>query len=219
MDRSEMVKARIAELEKLDDFQLVDTVLEYFKQNATLPGQKRLKTFAQDLKAEFDGKAIQGMLPQMRKELIKDFASILVREVHLKNVRAMNANKPNRDKAGCKMKDLTDTGAMAPAGSESIPINGTKDSYTMPVHIKDGSVYPSLGRGLFKDEALASGAAFAQLPGGFLTNHKALDGMEATVVAGDYSGGKFANMSYRLLIDLGQAFSNLCAPAQPAAAV
>lgn len=193
MNRAEMVKARAAELGKLDDFQLVDAVIAYFKNNRTLPGQKALKDFALGLKAEFNGTAMTGLLSQVRKDLIEEFASLLVQEVKLVNVRVLNENKPNRDKPGRKASDLS----MVLTDVQPVPVNAVKNSYQMTAYIT--------GRGVYDENGQDTGDVFALLPGGFVKNHPGMDGFEGTVIASDHSNGKFANMSYRLLIDLGQA--------------
>lgn len=196
MNRIEMVKARTAQLEKLDDIQLVDAVITYFKTNRTLPGQKALKDFALGLKAEFNGTAMTGLLSQVRKDLIEEFASLLVQEVKLVNVRALNENKPNRDKAGTKASDLP----MVLKDVQPIPVNNVKNTYEMGAYIT--------GRGVYNEDGLDTGDVFAILPKGFVKNHPGMDGFTGTVLASDHSNGKFANMSYRLLIDLGQTLDN-----------
>lgn len=192
MKRMEMVKARTEQLKGLSDLGLINAVIAYFENNATLPGQKALKDFALDLKKEFDGNVITGILSQVRDDIIEQFASLLVCEVKIKNVAAMNENRPNRDKEGTKASDLP----MVLTDVQPVPVNVIKNSYEMPVRVMGGSVYSE--DGMFPLE-------LGSLPKGFVKNHRAMDGLAACVIVTDHSNGKFANMSYRMLIDLGQA--------------
>ncbi len=201
MGRTEMVNARTEQLKKLNDIELVNMIVGYFKENATLPGEKSLKEYALGLKGEFDGSVITGLMAQVRDELIETFASLLVKEVRLKNVNALNENKKNKDAEGLKASDLP----MVLTDVTPIPVNTIKNSYEMNAFISSDA-----------DVCMMDGSEpteFAQLPKGFKKNHRGILGMQGTVVASDYSNGKFANMGYKLLIDLGQWLQPECTPA------
>lgn len=193
MNRKEMVEARTAQLKKLTDIELVDMIVSYFHGNATMPGEKSLKDYALSLKGEFDGSVITGLLSQVRGELIETFASTLVKEVRLKNVAALNENRKNRGTEGTKASDLP----MVLKDAKPIPVNAVKNIYEMEAGIT-GTDNIVCVRGKEGPAPLAS------IPDGFRKNHPGLQGMAGTVIATDYSNGRFANMSYRLLVDLGQ---------------
>lgn len=199
MNRTEMVKARAAELSKLSDTQLVDTIIKYFNQNATLPGEKAIKDYALTLKGEFDGKIITGLLSQVRNELIEEFASLCIKEVKLKHLAVKNVTKKNKDVKGLLASDLP----MELSDVTPTPVKGgiiTVNDYVMCAEISDKENHPCI------TESIPS-YVLGQLPAGFKKNHRNLIGMKAVVIAKDYSNGKFANMSYKVLIDLGQTLA------------
>lgn len=201
MSRIEMVKTRTEALSKLSDMQLINVIVKYFEQNATMPGEKALKDYATSLKNEFDGNAITGLLSEVRKDLIEQFASLCVKEVKLKNVMVANDTKKRRELEG--IFPLASELPMVLKDSAPIPVNTMKNVYEMPASV----VCTIVG---IKGISTESGEpmAISVLPAGFVKNHSSLDDvlhdMEATVIATDYSNGKFANMSYRMLIDLCQ---------------
>lgn len=194
MTRKEMVDALTAKLEKLNDAQLVDAIVRYFEENRTLPGEKALKDQALALKAELDGNAITGLLSHVRADLVEEFASRCVKEVKLRNVHVLNETKKNRDADGLKASDLP----MVLADTQPTKMNAMKNIYGMD------AVIPAAGGTVCVGNAPAVRVELADLPAGFVKNHTMLPGMSATVVATDYSNGKFANMSYLMLVDLSQ---------------
>lgn len=189
-----MVKTRTEALSELTDIQLVDTIISYFKQNATMPGEKSLKDYALSLKSELDGNVITGLLAQVRNDMIEEFASLCVKEVKLVNVQAENDTKKNKDTDGRKASELP----LVLADAKPIPVNTIKNIYNMNAEISSESM---VCIGTAED---GERSVLASLPNGFKKNHPALAGMNGTVIASDYSNGNFANMSYRMLIDLGQ---------------
>ncbi len=197
MNRKEMVKERMEKLSGLSDEELVRAVVSYFGQNATMPGEKAVKDNASDLLAMFKVKPGHKLTGCYRKELIEEFASLCIKEVKLKNVTVKNETKQNADHGGLKAGDLP----MVLIDTRFLPENSMKNVYEMSGMIsgdEDGHRFVKIydtGTGCFE---------FASLPDGFQKNHTLQHGMDITVIATDYSNGKFANMSYTLLIDLGQ---------------
>lgn len=201
MNRAEMVKARTEELYKLTDIQLVDMIISYFKQNATMPGEKAIKEYALSLKAEFDGNAITGLLTQVRGDLIEQFASMLVKEVKMRKVLIANETK-KRMKEGGTLPLASDMPMyLVDSKPVDVPVNTMKNTYEMAVQVSD---HDDLSCITESDPSYNLGVV---LPKGFRKNHTTLAGMKAVVHATDHSNGKFANMSYRMLIDLGQSLA------------
>lgn len=194
MGRTEMVNARAEVLNKLSDKELAGTIVAYFAENNTMPGEKDLKDRASILYAEMEGSAaIDGVTSEVRRDLIEEFASILVKETRIKDNVVLNENKKNKDVDGLKASDLP----MILKDAMPIPTNTMKNIYELPVTIDaDGNV------------CTENGDKLGAVPAGFQKNHKGVYGMTGTVIATDYSNGKFANMSYSLVIDLGQNTNN-----------
>lgn len=190
MGRTEMVTARTEALNALTDKELVETIVAYFAGNNTMPGEKDLKDRASILLAEMEEGQIIGFMNEIRKDLIEEFASILVKETKIKDNVVLNENKKNKDAEGLKASDLP----MLLKDAMPIPTNTMKNIYELPVTIDaDGNV------------CTENGDKMGVVPEGFQKNHKNVYGMTGTVIATDYSNGKFANMSYSLVIDLGQS--------------
>lgn len=194
MNRTEMVKERTNELHRMSDKKLVCTILSYFEKNATMPGEKAIKDNAASLMAMFEQNPEYELLTSFRNELIEEFASLCVKEVKLKNVQAMNETKKNADEDKPKASDLP----MVLTDAKPVPVNTMKNIYSMNAVISetDGLVHVMLD---YKTDF-----CLGTLPRGFKKNHRTIAGMNAVVVAADHSNGKFRNMSYSLLIDLGQ---------------
>lgn len=178
--RSEMVNAEIQKLQTLTDFQLAQTICRYFEENQTLPGEKALKDMAKDLTAELGGEATTQLIGQVRDDLIEQFASLCVKEVKLTKAIA-------NDQA-CKLH-------MTPVSSASPGVNVEKNTWQLPVRINEQ------GYAITMDEDAVS---IGMLPDGFRKNHGTVSGMEASLLMTDYSSGKFKNLSWTLMVDLGQ---------------
>lgn len=191
--RKEMVERRTEELSKLNDLQLVATIVKYFEQNATLPGEKAIKDCALSLKAEFDGNVITGLLSQVRGDLIEEFASLCVKEVKLKNVMPQNATKKNKDAKAFLTTDLP----MELIDVRPARLNVMVNTYGLAATVSASEKHSCMTEDVPYHTV-------GSLPEGFKKNHRNIGGMKALVVATDHSNGKFANMSYRMIIDLGQ---------------
>lgn len=204
MNRAEMVKIRTEELSRLSDTQLVDTIAEYFRQNMTMPGEKALKDLAAGFAEELE-KMGTGILSEVRRDMIEEFASICVKEVRLKKVKVVNKTKQNKDAKEIHASDLP----MVLSDEKSIWGQNTKTIkyqvrflYNMVLYNMIGTI-PETGDRV-RIPWVGDDITLAFIPEGFRKNHKTLAGMQGTVIATDYSNGNFANMSYSLLIDLGQ---------------
>lgn len=192
MGRTEIVEARKETLEKLSDKELAAAVVAYFGENKTMPGEKDLKDRATILSTELNEGKISGVTSEVRKDLIEEFTTVLVKETKITENVVLNENKKNKDAEGVKAGDLP----MILRASEPIPNNTMKNTYELPVTIgEDGSI---------TENATANETKLGTLPKGFMKNHPNVCGMSGTVIATDYSNGKFANMSYSVVIDLGQ---------------
>lgn len=211
MNRTEMVNARADKLSKLSDKGLIYAILEYFRENATMPGEKAIKDHAAGLADMLEGNPGYGLTDSARKELIEEFSSLCVKEVKLKNVQVANETKKKLDyfhdqiEAGImrKVSDLP----MVLKDTSPIPVNAMKNIYEMP-----GDIFDS-GHTVRIKEENGSDFVLASIPEGFVKNHRTLYGMDGTVIVTDYSNGKFANMSYTLLVDLGQTIQAVVAAA------
>ena len=202
MGRIEMVNARTEALSKLTDMQLIDTIVKYFEKNATMPGEKALKDFAVNLKNEFDGSAITSMFSEIRKNLIEQFASLCIKEVKLTNVMAANDTKKRKEQNGTF--PMASELPMVLKDTTPIQVNAMKNVYEMPAVVMLDSIVSIPDISTENEEP----QAFATLPAGFTKNHPSLNNMKAAIIATDYSNGKFANMSYSMLIDLCQDNEN-----------
>lgn len=189
MGRDAMVKTRRECLNTLSDKELADAVVAYFAENNTMPGEKDLKDRASILSAELAEGQITGFTSEIRKDLIEEFASVLVKETKIRDNIILNENKKNKDAEGLKASDLP----MILRDTVQVKnTNAMKNVYELPVTINtDGGIVTE------------NGDAIGTLPAGFQKNHTNVSGMSGTVIATDYSNGKFANMSYALVIDFG----------------
>ena len=178
--RSEMVNARIEELQTLTDFQLAQTINRYFEENRTLPGEKALKDMAKDLTAELGGEATTQLIGQVRDDLVEQFASLCVKEVKLTKAIA-------NDQA-CRIH-------MTPVNLKSPGVNKENETWQLPVRIDEQGHAVTLDK-----DAVSIG----MLPDSFRKNHGTVSGMEASLLMTDYSSGKFKNLSWTLMVDLGQ---------------
>lgn len=198
MNRTELVKTKAEEFSRLSDRELVRVIVSYFNHNRTMPGEKEIKDNANDLLKAIDMKHGTRITAEYRRELIERFSSLCVKEVKLKAVQAKNETKKNEGVNMPKAGDLP----MELKDSEFIPVNTMKDTYEMPAMI-----FGALDDAVCVNGDTLAGKVFGSLPKGFRKNHDMLSGLEGTVIATDYSNGKFKNMSYSLLIDLSQGLT------------
>lgn len=189
MNRSEMVKTRTEELSKLSDRELVCAIVEYFKQNATMPGEKNIKDTAAMLFAEMEEKQDFALLKEFRKELIEEFASLCVKQIKLRKVKIPNKTKKNEQDMSPENLSMVLKDSQYRESTNSI-----KDIYEMDAIIS--------GADNIVVESTDGRIILAGMPEKFHKNHPDTYDKKASVLATDHSNGKLANMSYMLLIDL-----------------
>lgn len=194
-----MVNARAEELSRLSDRGLVCAIRGYFRENATMPGEKAVKDYAFGKTCRGKTWTIDRLTISARKELIEEFSPLCVKEVKLKDIRVANETKKNAGTTARKASDLP----MVLKATNLALINTMKNVYEMPASISDD------GRTVCIKDGNGSDFILASIPEGFAKNHRTLGGMEGTVIATDHSNGKFANMSYTLLVDLGQRIQSV----------
>lgn len=187
--RSEIVRERTQALNELSDKELIATVVTYFDENSTMPGEKDIKDRAAILLDEMEKGTVDGVTNEIRRDMIEEFASLAVKEVKVQGTKAMNETKKNKDSEDLKASDLP----MVLKNAQPTQVNNMTNVYELPVFIGgEGSV------------RIDEGERIGTVPEGFKKNHPNMEGMRGTVIATDHSNGKFANMNYSLIIDLCQ---------------
>lgn len=186
MQKKDYIEARRAELAKMTTEDLAVTIGEYFDTHATMPGQKNLKKAADDIvmniaeNPEFD-------IPAEDKEnLINSFAQIVVREIKVEKLQVKNVNKENKDDAS--VLKATDIGLVETGSEEAVDKQPAKKFYEAEARIEDGKV-------------IVGGYEIGSLGEGFAKNNPGVN-VPATLLATDYSNGKFANVSYTVVADI-----------------
>lgn len=183
MNKNAMVDAREVKLAQKSDMEFIDSVILYFDNNRAYPGEKDLKDYAHSLKNEFNGEAVTAILPEVRAQLNRRFAEILVKDVKLTGTKAI--------------RDISQADvAKTLVNSEEVKgdhdrVFWRENTYEMNAEINEAAV--TIG-----------GAVKAQVADSFLKNHKGIEGMTGVVTAVDYSNGKLVNVGYSMVVDLGQ---------------
>lgn len=205
--RQELVDNRKAQLEKLTDLELLQTVVGYFRNNHTMPGEKALKDCAEGLLAEFDGEAVTGLLSQLRGDLIEQFASVCVKTTKLRLVQAADDTKANR-KAGVKLVSglqmvLADSYVETVRTADGTTRAANRDVYVLPgtICFPDGLVYV---RDKDAEDAMLT-FNMGSIMEGFRKNHYSENPVNCVIEGTDYSEGKLANMGWQMHVDLAAA--------------
>lgn len=186
MTRTEYIENRKAALTTLSTEDLAVTIGEYFDTHATMPGEKDLKDAAQKIVAEIAENAEFEIDNETKEAMIDRFAGIVVREMKVEKLQVKNVTKENADDfAVLKASDL---GLVETASVPAEDKQPAKKIYEAEARIQDGKV-------LVGDYEIGSVSA------GFVKNNPGVD-CAATVVATDYSNGKFKNMSYVVVADI-----------------
>lgn len=186
MNRKEKIQNRLAQLMALSTENLVIKIGEYFDTHATMPGQKDLKEAAERIVANIAENPKFDIAPEAKEQMAARFADIVVREMKVEGIQVKNINKENKDDFA--VLKPTDLGLVE---KESIPAEGkspAKKVYTVEGRIKDGKV-------IVGDYEIGS------LSKGFVKNNPGVE-CDATVIATDYSNGKFTNMGYAVVADI-----------------
>lgn len=186
MKRTEYIANRRAALMGMSTEDLAVTIGEYFDSHATMPGEKDLKEAAEKIVANIAENPSFEIPAETKESMIAKFADIVVREMKIEGLQVKNVTKENKDDfAVLKPTDLS------LVEIESVPTEGKtpgKKVYAADARIKDGKV-------LVGDYEIGS------LGKGFLKNNPGVD-CAATVIATDWSNGKYANMSYSVIADI-----------------
>lgn len=186
MTRAEMIKARVAALSTLSTEDLALKIGEYFDTHATMPGQKDLKDAAEKLVANIAEDAAFDIDPNAKAQMVNAFAEIVVREMKVEKLQVVNVTKENKDDFSVlKPTDLPLGEATDVPAEDKIP---AKKVYTVAARIEDGKV-------------IVGENEIGSLAPGFLKNNPGVS-CEATLIATDYSNGKFANMGYTVVADI-----------------
>ena len=189
--KQELVEKRRNLLLEKSTEDLAIAVSDYFNAHACLPGQKALKTAAENtLRALREDPEFE-LIPAAKAYLAESLAKTAVREVKVGNLKVQNVTKANRDDyAVLKPTNLN----LREAGSETG--KPPRFFFEADASIEDRRV-------------LADGCEIGLLPEGFAKNNPNLSA-PALLILTDYSLGKLANVSYHVIIDL------LDAPFRPA---
>lgn len=186
MQRAEYIAARKENLTALTTENLAIAIGEYFDTHATMPGEKDLKTAAEKIVASIAENPEFEIGADVKEAMIDRFAEIVVREMKLEQIQVKNVTKENADDfAVLKPMDL---GLVETASIPAVDKQPAKKIYTVGAEIRDGKV-------LVGDYEIGS------LAKGFVKNNPGVN-CPATVVATDYSNGKFRNMSYTVIADI-----------------
>lgn len=186
MNKKEYIANRKETLAQKSTADLAITIGEYFDGHATMPGEKDLKEAAEKIVANVAEKPDFDIDAATKEAMIDRFAQIVVREMKVENLQVKNVTKDNKD--DFSVLKPTDLGL---AETESVPAEGKKPAqkiYSADARIKDGKV-------------LVGEYEIGSLSAGFVKNNPGVD-VPATVVATDYSNGKYTNMSYTVVADI-----------------
>lgn len=186
MTRAEYVSARREALAAMSTEDLAIAIGEYFDTHATMPGEKDIKDAAEKIVANIAENPEFDIEPAAKESMIAKFADIVVREMKVEGLQVQNVNKANKDDfAVLKPTDLglTET-ASVPAEGKS----PAKKVFEAEARIQDGKV-------------IVGEYEIGSLSKGFVKNNPAVS-CKATLVAVDYSNGKYANMSYSVIADI-----------------
>lgn len=181
--KQELIEKRRNLLLEKSTEDLAIAVSDYFNAHACLPGQKALKDAAENTLRRLREDPEFELLPAAKAYLAESLAKTAVREVKVGSLKVRNVTKVNKDDyAVLKPTNLN----LREAGSEA----GKPPRFFFEA---DASIE---GR-----RVLADGCEIGLLPEGFAKNNPNLSA-PALLILTDYSLGKFANVSYQVIIDL-----------------
>lgn len=186
MKRTEYIANRRAALMGMSTEDLAVTIGEYFDSHATMPGEKDLKEAAEKIVANIAENPEFTIPAETKESMAAKFADIVVREMKLEDLQVKNVTKDNKE--DFSVLKPTDLGLTE---IESIPAEDKKPGrkvYSADARIKDGKV-------LVGDYEIGS------LSKGFQKNNPGVD-CAATIIATDWSNGKYANVSYSVIADI-----------------
>lgn len=186
MTRAEYVNARRESLKAMSTEDLAIAIGEYFDSHATMPGEKDLKDAAEKIVANIAENAEFDIDAETKESMIAKFADIVVREMKVEGLQVQNVSKDNKDDfAVLKPSDL---GLVETASIPAEDKKPAKKVYEADARIENGKV-------------IVGEYEIGSLSKGFVKNNPAVS-CRATLVATDYSNGKYANMSYSVIADI-----------------
>lgn len=181
--KQELIEKRRNLLLEKSTEDLAIAVSDYFNAHACLPGQKALKTAAENTLRALQEDPEFELNPSAKAYLAESLAKTAVREVKVGSLKVQNVTKVNKDDYSIlKPTNLN----LREAGSES----GKPPRCFLET---DASIE---GR-----RVLANGYEVGLLPEGFAKNNPNLSAPVLLILT-DYSLGKLANVSYHVIIDL-----------------
>lgn len=186
MQKIEYVKARKAALEEMSTEDLAITIGEYFDRHKTMPGEKDLKKAAEKIVANIAENPEFEIGAEAKASMIETFAGIVVRELKVNKLTVKNVNKENKDDAS--VLKPTALGLVETGSEPAEDKKPAKKFYAVDGSIKDGKVF-------------VGEYEIGSLDEGFVKNNPGVN-VSATILATDYSNGKFANMSYSVVADI-----------------
>lgn len=186
MKRTEYIDARRNALAAMSTEDLAITICEYFNSHATMPGQKDLKNAAEKIVANVAENPDFEIDAETKESMVTTFSEIAVREIKIKGLQVQNITKKNaEDFSVLKPTDLN------LELIETIPAQDKKPGMT---------VYETSAR-IENGKVLVGEYEVGNLGDGFVTNNPNVS-CDATLVATDYSNGKFSNVSYAVIADI-----------------
>lgn len=186
MQRTEYIANRKEALSAMNTEDLAITIGEYFDSHATMPGEKDLKEAAEKIVANIAENADFEIDAQAKEAIIDRFAGIVVREMKIEKLQVQNLTKTNKDDFA--VLKPTDLGLVETGSEPAVDKKPAKKFYKAEARIEDGKV-------------LVGNYEIGSLSAGFKKNNPGVN-CAATVIATDYSNGKFANMSYTVVADI-----------------
>lgn len=186
MKRTDYIENRRKALAAMDTSTLALTIGEYFDTHATMPGEKDLKKAAEKIVANMAENPEFEIPAETKEQMIAKFAEIVVREMKVEGLLVQNVTKANKDDfAVLKPTDLCLVEKDSVPAMDKSP---AKKIYEADARIQDGKV-------------IVGEYEIGSLSKGFVKNNPGVN-CAATVIATDYSNGKFANVSYAVVADI-----------------
>ena len=186
MQRKDYIANRKEALAKLSTENLAIAIGEYFDKHATMPGEKDLKQAAEKIVENIAENADFDIDNETKEQMIGKFAEITVREMKVENLQVANVTKQNKDDFA--VLKATDLGLVETGSEPAVDKKPAKKFYEAEARIENGKV-------------LVGEYEIGSLSKGFVKNNPGVS-CAATILATDYSNGKFSNMSYTVIGDI-----------------
>lgn len=180
------IEDRKAALSAMSTEDLAITIGEYFDGHRTMPGQKDLKDAAEKILANIAENPDFDVDADTKTGMINSFTQMVVRDMKVEKLLVKNVTKANRDDAA--VLKASDLGLVETGSEPAVDKQPAKKFYEAAARIENGKVIVD------KYEIGSLGEGFVQNNPGVVC--------PATVLAVDYSNGKFANVSYTVIADI-----------------